>query len=370
MNLKSTSPTKNPKQISFQQILKDYKQEIDSDIEKYSTHVAGQTSGTYGEYPAMVAEVFTDILNRDSKRIRGVLTLIGYEMCGGTDRKMILQAARAVEMMHAYILIIDDLQDRSDFRRGGPSAHRLLEIQHKIQGWKGGVSHNGMSLALNATLLGSHGAQIVLANLDIPAGLKLKALSIMNHTMIVTAHGQTLDIAYEIVPNISNINIDDVLQWKTAHYSFLNPLHMGMVLAGAGCEDTNAITEYALNAGKAFQVTDDLLIATSHNIGKDPLVDIREGKQTLLTIFALKNAPEKDQEFLRSCMGNPDLSQADYKRCRQILIDCGAVQEAKKVAREYVDAACSALAQHSERWNNPSVSFLDELANYLLRRDR
>lgn len=354
----------------FKRALLEYKQLIDADIVLYCEKITQQTSQIYGPSSLLVANAYTDILKRGGKRIRGVLTIVGYEMCGGIDQAMIVQAARAVEMMHAYILIIDDIQDRALLRRGGPSAHKLLQSIHGQQHWHADAAHIGISLGLNAALLGSHGAEMVLANLDADAELRLKAINIMNHTMVVTAHGQTLDIVNEITPDkVSMADIEKVLQWKTAHYSLLNPIHVGMVLAGAPCEDTNAITEYALNAGKAFQITDDLLVVEPNSkSGKNASDDIREGKQTILTVHALKNASAADADFLRSCQGKQNLSNDEFEKCKDIFISSGAVQHAEKIAEQYIDTARQSLRSHTERWNPLSVSFLDDLAQYILAR--
>lgn len=361
-----TETTLKPKLV-FKDKMADYKAQIDSDIKEYCSTINERTKDTYGQNSQIVSRAYTDLLKRGGKRIRGVLTIVGYQMCGGQDQKMIIQAARAIEMMHAYMLIIDDIQDRAELRRGGPSVQKLLHEKHAQNKWSGDAAHTGVSLALNAALLGSHGAELVLSNLDVDQELRLKALNIMNHTMIVTAHGQTNDIINEITSGISDKDVETVMQWKTAHYSFLNPIHMGMVLEGAPCEDTNAITDYALNLGKAFQITDDLLVANKqNNSGKNPIDDLREGKQTLLTVYALKHSPKAD--FLRSCLGKLDLTEAEYKKCQQIFIQSGAVEHAKSATEKHVTQARESLAHHAERWDSESVEFLDELALYVLGR--
>jgi geranylgeranyl diphosphate synthase, type I len=218
-------------------------------------------------------------------------------------------------------------------------------------------------------MLGAHGAELVLSNLDVDPELRIKALNIMNHTIMVTAHGQTHDIVNEITTHkIPLHELDKVMQWKTAHYSILNPIHMGMVLAGAPCEDTNAITEYALNIGKAYQITDDLLLISDEDSGKNAIDDIKEGKQTILTLYADHHASEPSREFIRSCLGNPDVGQEDFSRFKKILHESGAVVYAEKAAEHHIEVARKSLREHSKRWNATSVIFLDELAKYLLKR--
>ena len=365
-----TKVTESKMTTDFSDQLLSYKKLIDDDLLVYSDHVVTQTKKTYGDTAADVAKAYAEILKRGGKRIRGILTLVGYRMCGGKDEVMILQAARAIEMMHAYILIIDDIQDESATRRNGPAAHKLLKQTHHGVEWRGNSDHTGEALALNAALLGSHGAQLVLSNLNVDETLRLKALTIMNHTMVVTAHGQTQDIVNAIQnTKVSSRAIEQTMQWKTAHYSVLNPIHMGMVLAGAGCEDTNAITEFALAAGALFQITDDLLIMQPvSTTGKSAIDDIREGKQTLITHYALDHANKEDTAFLRSCLGNDAVSDKDFARCQEIFTQSGAVQHAQKEAKRSHKDAQAALKKHKHRWDEEYVQFLESLVVSFLDR--
>jgi geranylgeranyl diphosphate synthase, type I len=348
----------------FAKTLKAYKQLIDDDIEAYIKSVQTSTLQQYGAEARVATDAYLSILGRGGKRIRGALTMLGYHMCGGNDDKMILQAARAVEMMHAYILVIDDIQDRSEARRGDKTAHILLKDYHHEQKLADDSAHFGIALALNGALIGSHVAQMLLASLNVADELRVKALSIMNRTMMVTAHGQTNDIMNEVVAEVSEQAVERVLEWKTAHYTILNPLHVGMVLAGAGCEDTDAITEYATHTGIAFQITDDILgvFGAEQQSGKSPMDDIKEGKRTVLTVYALKHAKDTDKNFLLQMLGNHHISPAEFERVKQILVESGAFGHAQARAQNHVDTALKSLKKHSSRWPRQDVEFLQQLA--------
>lgn len=354
----------------FKNQLAEYKKLIDDDITQYTEIIRSSSRKNYGEESLIAVDSYCAILNADGKRIRGVLALIGYDMMGGTDRELIIQAARALEMMQAYILVIDDIQDESNLRRGIPTAHRAVAAAHKKRSLKSNADHFGISLALNGALIGSHAANVILANLPTDESLRIKALSIMNHSMMVTAQGQTHDILNEVSPEpVAEARIDAVMQWKTAHYTILNPLHMGMVLAGAPCEDTNAITEYALNVGRAFQITDDLLImSTDPKVGKSATDDIVEGKQTLLTSYVFENGTTTQQAALSSLLGNKNVTQAQLKECQDLFTETGAVAYAQARAQKHVDLALASLEHHRERWSPEPVEFLEGLAHYIINR--
>jgi geranylgeranyl diphosphate synthase type I len=354
----------------FAEQLARYKQQIDADIAAYATHVGTSTRQQYGMYPADVTGVFLDVLSRGGKRIRGALALVGYEMCGGTDTAMITRAATALEMINTYILMIDDIQDRSELRRGRATAHKMLEAYHREGGYRGESMHVGVGLTLNAALSGMHGAQMLLAGLSVDEDLRLKAISIINQAMVVTAHGQTQDIMNELIDDVTVSDVEHVLQWKTAYYTFLNPLCTGMVLAGAGCEDTDAIRTYALGAGMAFQITDDIIgvFGSDEQTGKSAMDDLREGKQTLLTTYTLTHASEADAAFLRKCLGNEQLTFDDFMRCRSIIEASGALAYARAQAEDHIADALAALETHADRWRAESVAFLRGLAHSLLDR--
>ncbi len=363
--------TKNQANVDFFKTrLKHYKQIVDADIADYSKHIQKSTLKQFGAYSRLATDAYLDILSRGGKRIRGALVHVGYEMAGGKEKNMIIEAARAVEMMHAYILIIDDINDRSPIRRGGPTAHIKLADYHQKQSWADESLHFGESIAMNAALVGCHNAQMILANLNVDESLRLKAISTINHGIIVTAHGQFNDMFNEVTGDVTVNEVMNVMEWKTAHYTFLNPLTFGMVLAGAGCETTDAIRDYSLYAGKAFQISDDILgtFGVEFESGKSPLDDIKEGKRTLLTIYALENASRADKNFLISMLGNHKLTPSQFNRCKDILLETGALEYAQKTAQDLVNRANSSLNQHTELYDKSGVQFLIGLAEYLSER--
>lgn len=349
-----------------------YKSELDEDIRTVSAQIKRKTLQDYTAYSRVATDTYLDILSRGGKRIRGALALVGYEMLNGQNRTMAIQAARALEMMHAYILIIDDIQDRSPVRRGGPTAHVMLAEYHRKHNLSGRSEHFGMAIALNAALTGGHLAQQTLSEIDADTTAKLRAITILNQTMVITAHGQTNDIFNEAIAQVSEREADNVLEWKTAHYTFLNPLMIGMTLAGASDSEAAAVSDYAMAAGRAFQITDDILgtFGSEFESGKSPLDDIKEGKRTLLVTYALAHAPKADQYFLLQMLGNEKLSQAEFDRCKEIIVNCGALEYAKNKSINYVQQADAALTKASKQhqWNPKAVSFLRGLVGYLPSR--
>ena len=365
--MKKTS-TKNDK---FLETLKGYKKLIDEDIKQYGESATAQTHESFGEYPTEAVKAYIDLLSRGGKRIRGALTMTSYYMLGGKNDKVALEAARAIEMLHAYILMVDDIQDRSEVRRGGPTGHVILRNYHEAGHLKDDSQHFGESIALNGFLFGAHSAINVLADLNCDAEMKLRAIKNVNSHFIATAHGQSMDIFNEVLETDKESDVDKVLLWKTAFYTFMNPLQLGAILAGGSDDDLERLEEYSLSAGRVFQITDDILgiFSDEETSGKSPLDDIKEGKRTLLTVKAIEFAPKADAYFLEQMLGNKQLTTAEFERCKEIIESSGALEYAKKQAKDSVVDALASLEKDKNIWGAEQVDFLAQLVQFLINRD-
>ena len=153
-------------------------------------------------------------------------------------------------------------------------------------------------------------------------------------------------------------------------YTVINPLHVGMVLAGASCAATDAITPYATHIGKAFQITDDILgvFGAELQSGKVPLDDIREGKRTLLVVYALDHATKADKRYLLQMLGNKSLTQQEFDQVKNILLTTGAYDYTRKQAEYHVRQALDNLDQAAGHWTANVTLFLKEMAYFLLQR--
>ena len=204
----------------FQTQLAGYRQDVSEDIAIYAAHIQKSAQLRYGARGEEVTALFLAELRAQTQRIPGVLAVAAYEMLGGNDRHMILRAATALEMMHAYICI---LESRQKDGKVAPT-NDLLE----------------------AGIIGMHAAQMLFAGLSADPELKVKVLGIVNLAMVVAGHGRVTDQEDPLV----------VIEWKTANHLTLNPLCVGMVLARADCHDTDAIRAYALHLGIAVASSD------------------------------------------------------------------------------------------------------------------
>ncbi len=355
---------------SFKQQIIAYKKRIDDRIDHHIKVLRTQTAQQYTPASSVVVDAYCQVLTRGGKRIRGALTLVGYDMCGGTDDTLILDAACAIEMTHAYILVLDDIMDKSSKRRGGDSAHTILANYHKENELSGDAYHFGEAVAINSALIGCHYAQNIVAKLDGDKENILRALTLLNESLVVTGHGQINDIFNEVVEMVDQETVDNVLEWKTAHYTFLNPLQFGMALAGASEQQLDGIRDYCMRAGRAFQITDDILgtFASEQEAGKSPMDDIREGKRTVLSVVALENAQSGDRNFLLQMLGNEHITAREFTRCKEIIIETGALKEAERQAKTHIETAKQSLETAAHLFDSEGLAFLSQLVDQLLGR--
>lgn len=352
------------------QQLTDYKTLIDADLAAYSHQLLDNSELQYGANSRTVLEAYCDILSRGGKRLRGALVMAGYQMTGGQDEPISLQAARIIEMIHAYVLIIDDITDRSDLRRGGPTAHRLLEEYHRRHGLHGNSGHFGVAQAINAALAGGDLARRELGGLAVPAEVKLEALNNLQDNLVTTVHGQIHDVFNEALQDVAEAEVRDVLSWKTAYYTFLNPLNFGIILNGGSPADCQRLLDYSLHAGLSFQITDDIIgmFGDERNSGKSAEDDLKEGKVTLLIARALGHATPAEKQLLVANLGNRQLTVDDYRQCRQIIEDSGALHYARGLAESHAAKAVAALDELPSGWSRESIGFLEGLAGYITHR--
>ena len=366
MNQKSATNTID--YSAFTTRLSLYKNDIDTELDQIAKRLLADTKEQFGSMPEEVVQAYLNVLTRGGKRIRGALAIASYEMFGGSDSAMIRQAAAALEMLNTYILIADDIQDRSETRRGGITAHMYLHDYHKKHHLKGDALHFGESMAINSFLIAQHYASNIITALNVPADIKIKALDSVNKCFIITAHGQTMDLYVEASGSTAKEDIQNILIWKTAYYTFINPLQLGALLAGANTNDIDQLNAYGLQAGKVFQITDDIIgtFGDANKTGKSQLDDIKEGKRTLLVAEALSAANTADAYFLEACLGNQQLTQSEFEKCQRIITDSGALSSVRKEAQQSADLASMALQSLPE---SESKQFLIQLAQYLLVRE-
>ncbi|MFH8568036.1 polyprenyl synthetase family protein [Streptomyces sp. NPDC017993] len=222
------------------------------------------------------------------KRLRPAFCIAGYLAGGGDpDTQDIVDVAAALELLHTFALLHDDVMDDSELRRGTPTAHMIHAQAHERRGWRGEARRYGESVAVLAGDLALVYAERLLA------GCPPRVRRIWGELSTELMVGQFLDVraAAQFVPD------PELSSWialfKSGRYTVYRPLAMGAQLAGAD-ELLAPFETYGLAVGEAFQLRDDLLDAfgSSEITGKPARLDFKQHKMTLLMSIALRREPE------------------------------------------------------------------------------
>lgn len=338
---------------------------IDTDLALF----VGEWRTSFDEGSAEGLEAYCQIVLRGGKRLRGVLAMQSYYAHGGADEAVALGAARALELVQAYLLVLDDIADRSATRRGGPSAHRIIQSKAEKDGLRGDVVHYSEAQAVNAAQCGLHKAALELLQLPVSDATARNALASLHKNIEITGMGQMNDMFNEATNALlDEAAIERVLTQKSAYYTFVNPLELGACLAGRELLE-ESLHRYALHVGCTFQITDDLIgtFGVSGKTGKSANDDIREGKMTLLAQYALAHASAEDRTVLRAILGDSQASDTDCDTVRQMMLATGAKAYAERRAHWYAEQAREALTEQTTL--EPSfVIFLRQLIEFVTRR--
>jgi len=272
---------------------------------------------------------FTD-LNSNGKNIRGLLVLLGYNLLHD-ENDYALDLALAYEVFQTAILVHDDIIDKDDIRRGKYTITYQNKVKYSTLNTIKNLDHISNSIAL---CIGDYG--LYLANKIISDSYQKdmnlgKILSYFNQIVLDTIKGEILEITlpYEskkdsiLIEDLEN-NIYNVYLLKTALYTIVGPLSLGLLLAGSDQRKIEEITEFGKKIGIAFQIQDDILGVFSEEMEKNLATDIKEKKQTLLYQSIMKT--EYKEEFL-NYYDKKDLNEKDIINIKELLLKSKAKEQ-------------------------------------------
>ena len=300
--------------------------------------------------PKNLYEPISYIMNLGGKRLRPVLTLMATDLLGG-DYKDSLHAALAVEVFHNFSLVHDDIMDKAPLRRGKPTVHKKWDINAGI-------------LSGDAMLIQSYE---LLEYYDNPLFKQL--VQIFNKTALEVCAGQQQDLDFETRDDVSVEEYLEMIRNKTA-VLVAGALQMGALIAGASETEQNAIYQYGIYLGTAFQLQDDFLdtFGDASRFGKQIGGDIIENKKTYLYLKARELAEPNDHEELLDLYSlEPSDPSVKIEIVSAIFTRSGAAQETKAAIEAYTQKAYDVLdklAAHKE-----AVPALKAFAEKLMGRD-
>jgi geranylgeranyl diphosphate synthase type I len=283
------------------------------------------------------------------KRIRPLMVLLTTASCGA-NWQLALPAAAAVELVHNFSLVHDDIEDNSDKRRG------------RMTVWKKWGIAQGINAGDGLFVLSNHALTDLEAGY--PAQSVVRASKILHATCLELTRGQYLDMSYEERHDLTVEDYWPMIGGKTA--ALLSACcHIGALLGGADESKQEAYRAFGQDLGLAFQVQDDILGIWGDEAatGKSTASDLVEGKNSLPVLFGIHQNGKFAARWKQGAI-QPD----EVKEAAQWLADEGGLQYAQEQAQHWTEAALQNL--EAAQPQGEAGRKLIELANKLLKREQ
>lgn len=301
-------------------------------------------------------------LNQGGKMLRGMLVVFGYQIArharGASDIDLPVSDALAqtFEMFQTGVLVHDDVIDNAAQRRGKITVHRRYEHRLDVRDIQmvSGIEKPqeiAKSVGICVGDLGIYYANKLLADSYGSDPALGQLISYFDDIVIQTIRGELLDVVlpYEIQdPGIGEEerakllekSIYDIYFLKTAGYSVIGPLHLGMILGGAEPKEMAALDRCARDIGIAYQIMDDILgvFADPKILGKDVGSDVAEYKQTILYMYVRTMKAEYAEELLQY-YGKKHVTSKDIEQVQRIFEESGALTYVQSVLADHFESA-------------------------------
>jgi geranylgeranyl diphosphate synthase type I len=295
-----------------------------------------------------VAAAAREFVLNGGKRLRPLFAYWGWRSVqdATADDAGLIRAAASLELLHACALMHDDVMDASLTRRGKRSAHAEFAALHRVAGWSGDPDVFGIAAAILLGDLLLCWADAMYARAPVPAGSAGPAREVFDEMRQQVMAGQYLDVLTQARGGFSADEALRVIEFKTSKYTVEGPLHLGAAIGGAGPDVFAVLSAYGRALGEAFQLRDDILgvFGDPSVTGKPAGDDLREGKHTLLTAYAMERAGEPQAAVLAGGLGDRGLDDAQIEALREVIVGTGALDRVERRISTSADEARQALA--------------------------
>ncbi|KCZ73185.1 geranylgeranyl pyrophosphate synthase [Candidatus Methanoperedens nitroreducens] len=283
------------------------------------------------------------LLDAGGKRLRPSALLLAAEAVGGRAENM-LPAAVAVELVHNFTLIHDDIMDEADIRRGLATVHKKWGVPRAI---------------IAGDALYSKAFEILSCARSEPSQIA-ESIELLSKTCTDICEGQWMDMNFQIRKDVAEQEYIRMVEKKTA-VLFAAAMKIGAILSGANRDVSRALWDFGCRTGVGFQIYDDVidLITPEEILGKAQGGDIIEGKRTLIVIHALSKGATID------ALGKSNATRSEISAALSILKESGSIDYAMNRAVSIVEAGKSALRILPD---SEAKSILIGLADYMIER--
>ncbi len=302
-----------------------------------------------GKEPKSLYEPCEYILQAGGKRLRPFLVLVSSKAVGGNFNQ-VYNAAVAVEILHNFTLVHDDIMDNSILRRGRATLHNKYDLS-------------------TAILAGDSLIALAYENLlkDCNDNAK-KIFSTFTLAVKEVCEGQSYDKEFELRRTVSISEYKNMIYKKTAALTEMC-CSIGAQIACSDNVQLEAMKNYGKNLGMAFQIQDDLLDITAkeHEFGKRIGSDLIEGKKTYLFLRALEKAGERERKALLKVIERKGIKLCEVSKYKALYLKLGVVKDAEREIIKYTKLALRNLPSLK---NDDGKKLMLWLANYLTYRNK
>ena len=335
---------------------------VEAELERFVDEQRAEVGGRGAGIEALFDEL-DRVLGAGGKRLRPVFCCLGHRTARSEVDDRCVRAAAALELLHTFAIVHDDVMDRSSTRRGKPASWLHLEDTHRRASWIGDPAAYGLAAAILAGDMALVLADRALLRSGFPQERLAPALARYDRMRVEVVAGQYLDVLAAHRGEVGEAEARRIAVLKSGGYTVEAPLQIGAILGGADGTLLEVLGRYGVALGEAFQLRDDVLgvFGDPAVTGKDRDSDLREGKRTVLLARAVAAAAGHDRRLLEGRLGRPDVDAGELDRARGLLESTGALDATVALIDERVDTARRALDTAPIP---PDVaSLLDEMAS-------
>ena len=294
--------------------------------------------------PKKLYDAAGHLIIHGGKRLRPYMVIRSCQILGG-KRSNAMHAASAVEMVHNFTLVHDDIMDNDEMRHGVPTVHKKF----------------GMPIAILAgDVLFSKAFQII-TNSKLSPNATTQLVSRLAKACVDVCEGQLLDVKMAEEKKIpTQSDYITMISKKTAAL-FDVSCAMGAICGTNKTKDISNLSSFGKNLGIAFQITDDLIgVMGDPKVTKKPVGnDLREGKKSLPILMAIKLAKGKEKKIILNAFGNSKVTKTDLNKAVEVIRTMGIEENVRKQALKYAEKAEKSLTKYSGSAKKELVALLD-----------
>ena len=294
--------------------------------------------------PKMLYDAAAHLIVHGGKRLRPHMVIKSCQILGGTIT-IATPAASAVEMIHNFTLVHDDIMDNDEMRHGVSTVHKKFGVPIAI---------------LAGDVLFSKAYQII-SDSKLSKDAIVQLVSRLAKACVDVCEGQLLDVKMAEEKRIPTQKEYIAMIGKKTAALFDVSCSMGAICATNNQKDISNLSNFGKSLGIAFQITDDLIgVMGDPKITKKPVGnDLREGKKSLPILMAIKSSKGNNRKVILKAFGNPKATKNDLKNAVDVIRSLGIEEEVRTQALKYAEIAKKSLSEYSGSAKTELIDLLD-----------